>query len=395
MSLRPLSVLMIATVANAQLPPVPKENPVTAAKVVLGKMLFWDEQLSSDDTVACGSCHQPRYGGGAGRLLRHAGFDGKLRTRDDGYGATGIKEQITRRQPLAFLVSQHAPRLFWDGRAGGTFEDPLTGKVLIEEGGALESQALEPILNDTEMAHEGRTWKDVVGKLQRARPLALATNLPKDVMAALEDRGAYPQVFAAAFGDPKITPARIAFAIASYERTLVADQTPYDKFVAGDPGAITAQQINGFHAFQRAGCGKCHVPPHFTDFSFRNIGVRPPAEDRGRQEVTGRARDRGRFKVPSLRNVGLRKRFMHNGRFSRLRETFLHYRQVGQGGQGGDVDENLDPILEGGFYLEQTRAVEDFLVNALTDPRVKKETYPFDRPTLRSEQKGNRKTITR
>jgi cytochrome c peroxidase len=374
------ALLMTATVVPAQLPPVPvpKENPVTPAKAVLGKMLFWDEQLSSDNTVACGTCHQPRYGGGAHQLLRHP--------RGDGFGAAGIKTQITRRQPSSFLLAQHTPRLFWDGRASGTFKDPLTDKVLIHKGGALESQALEPILNDTEMAHEGRTWKDVASKLEKARSLALATDLPKDVTVT-----PYPRLFEAAFGDPKITPARIAFAIASYERTLVADQTPYDKFVAGDPSAITPRQVNGFHAFQRAGCGKCHTPPQFTDFSFRNIGLGPPKKDPGRQEVTGRHRDRGKFKVPSLRNVGLRVRFMHNGKFRRLRETFFHYRQIGQ----DDSEENLDPLLEGGLYLEQTRAVEDFLVNALTDPRVKNETYPFDRPTLRSEQKHKKKVITR
>ena len=116
---------------------------MTAAKAVLGKMLFWDEQLSSDNTMACGSCHQPRHGGGARRLLCHPGFDGQLRTRDDGFGATGIlragkddtpEAQITRRQSLAFFMSQHAPSLFWDGRASGTFRDPLTGKVVIQKG---------------------------------------------------------------------------------------------------------------------------------------------------------------------------------------------------------------------------------------------------------------------
>ncbi len=381
--------------APAQLPPVPvpADNPVTPAKAVLGKALFWDEQLSSDNTMACGTCHQPRYGGGAARLHRHPGLDGKLRTADDGYGAAGIRgTRITRRQPLSFLAAQHAPGLFWDGRAGGTFQDPLTRKALLAKDAALESQSLEPILNDAEMAHEGRSWKDVVSKLSQARPLALASNLPADVTAALEkhEDPRYPDLFEAAFGDRGITPARIAYAIATYERTLVADQTPYDKFLAGDPTAITLQQINGFHAFQRAGCGKCHTPPHFTDFSFRNIGLRPPAEDPGRQEVTHRPQDRGKFKVPSLRNVGLRRRLMHNGRFSQLRETFLHYRRVGR---GRGSDENLDPILEAGLYLEQTRAVEDFLVNALTDPRVREETYPFDRPTLRSERA--RKVVTR
>ena len=147
--------------------PQPKENPLTAEKAVLGKTLFWDEQLSSDDSMACGTCHRPAQGGTDPRMLRHAGKDGDLLTADDVFGSPGVpveesKERsliadllrqthkVTSRVALSNLTAQYAPDLFWDGRASGTFKDPLTGEVLIKSGGALESQSLVPIISTTE-----------------------------------------------------------------------------------------------------------------------------------------------------------------------------------------------------------------------------------------------------
>jgi len=181
-----------------------------------------------------------------------------------------------------------------------------------------------------------------------------------------------------AFGDSRITPKRIAFAIASYERTLVPNQTPYDRYIAGDRKAMTANQIRGWRAFRQSACAVCHVPPFFTDHTFRNIGVRPIAEDIGRAEVTRRRDDRGKFKVPSLRNVGLKRRFMHNGRFASLREVLDHY-----SGRGSRFTKDIDPLVARRISMGgDRRAVIDFLANALTDPRAAREAPPFDHPTL-------------
>ena len=400
-SFRPtvVALALLPTLAAAQLPPVPAppENPITAAKAVLGKALFWEEQLSSDDTMSCGTCHRPEQGGVDPRAARHPGRDARANTPDDKLGSAGVartdaqqrytiealfglEPQATRRAAPTTIGAAHAPQLFWDGRAQGRFVDPLTQQVAVAQGGALESQALGPILDAVEMAHEGRTWAQVVTKLAQARPLALATDLPPDLASALAAAPSYPDLFRAAFGDGAVTPVRIAFALATYQRTLVADRTPFDL------GTMTQRQRGGLQALQGSRCADCHRPPLFTDHTFRNIGLRPIAEDAGRQEVTNAPPDRGRFKVPTLRNVGLRPRFMHHGQLATLAAVLDHYE-----GLTPRFADNLDPIVPLIRIPPPARtALLDFLQNALTDPRAAARAFPFDRPTLRSERPGNR-----
>ncbi|MCC7140606.1 MAG: hypothetical protein IT349_00760 [Candidatus Eisenbacteria bacterium] len=380
--------------------PVPVQNPITEQKRVLGKILFFEEQLSFDNSVACGTCHQPGAGSADARSGRHPGRDAVFFTADDVLGSAGVRRadqlghyetdpifgedaQVTSRTTPGFLGTLWAPELFWDGRARQQFEDPEGGGVLIPIGGALENQALGPILNSVEMAHASGTWEQVREKLALAPPLALATDLPSDVATAIAAHPSYPALFAAAFGDPEISAARIAYAIATYERTLVPDETPWDRFIAGDNGAMTQRQVAGWNAFRAGPCATCHTPPFFSDHTFRNIGLRPIVEDNGRQAVTGQNGDRGRFKVPSLRNVGLRPRLMHNGMVIDVRDAFGFYTNPGR-----HFPENQDPIVQGGLPLPPPNVLTDivnFLENGLTDPRVAAETFPFDRPTLRSE----------
>ena len=215
----------------------------------------------------------------------------------------GFGPQATGRSaPSFFSMTAYAPDLFWDGRASSTFVDPETGTVSIANGGALESQALAPILSDVEMAREGRDWDDVRRKLEGARPMALASSLPSDMAGAVAARPDYPQLFSAAFGDPAITAQRIAFAIATYERTLIPDQTPWDRFMAGDTTALSPQQQSGWERMQEnTVCLNCHPAPEFTDHLYHNIGLRPSGEDLGRQEVTGNGADRGRFRTEPTR----------------------------------------------------------------------------------------------
>ena len=392
-------------------PPTPPENPTTDAKRVLGKLLFWEEQLSSDDTMACGTCHIPAFAGTDPRLGRHPGPDRQPMTLDDKLGSPGMlrsdasgdyvpdavfgfSPQVTFRAANAVPMSAFAPELFWDGHAGGTFTDPETATVAIQSGGALESQAVVPVLSPVEMGHEGRSWSDVTEKLRRVRPMALAKNLPPDMAQALVAHPTYPELFTAAFGTSQITAVRIAFALATYERTLIPDDTPFDRFQAGQPGAMTPNQVRGLKAFRSftSVCTVCHPEPLFTDQSFRNDGVRPWQEDPGRMNVTGSFFERGEFKVPSLRNVGLKRSFMHNGgvvaaNMTSVRDVIDFYRETNGHTQ---FPENRDPELsilnipEGGVG-----PLVDFLENALTDPRAALETFPFDRPTLFSEGAPN------
>jgi cytochrome c peroxidase len=404
--------LGVACPARADLPPVPvpAENPITEPKRVLGKILFWDEQLSTSNVVSCGTCHVPGRAGADPRIARNPGRDGLINTPDDVLGSPGIIRsnaandyerdavfgllpQITGRAANSPINSGYAPELFWDGRARSTFVDPQTGEVAIAAGGALESQAVAPILNNVEMAHAGLNWDGVCVRLASVRPLELATNIPPDVAAVLAERPSYAELFRRAFGDGEITARRVAFAIATYQRTLISDQAPWDRFIAGQTNALTPQQAQGWQLFQGAArCNDCHTAPHFTDFSFRNIGLRPIEEDRGRQDVTGLAGDRGRFKVPSLRNAGLKRTYMHNGQFQSIQQVMGFYAR----GPGAppQFPDNRDPLMTQIVLPPQDAAlIDDFIRNGLTDPRVAAEQFPFDRPVLYSERPANQAVL--
>lgn len=378
--------------------PVPVGNPLTPAKAILGKALFWEEQLSSDDTIACGSCHLPEFGGSDPRAMvaasAHPGFDGAFGTADDIAGSPGVamqdcdgayfddalfgsEVQNTNRRSQSVIMAAYSPRLFWDGRATPQFLDPETGTTALPGAGGLESQAVGPIVSSVEMACQDRTWSAVTEKLATATPLAFAESLTPDLQAALTVSPTYPELFEAAFGSPDITARRIAFAIASYERTLIADETLFDAFIQSGPTVLTPQQNQGLLLFGQ-NCAGCHSGALTSDNQFHNIGVRPSFEDPGRQAVTGNPADAGRFKTPSLRNVALRAPYFHNGGKATLAEVIDHY------DQGGEFSDNLDPAVQPlGLSPGQKNALEAFLSEVLTDPRVEQGLPPFDRPQLR------------
>ncbi|HRJ49957.1 MAG TPA: cytochrome c peroxidase, partial [Phycisphaerales bacterium] len=403
--------LAAAYAAFAALPPVPvpPENPLTEEKRVLGKVLFFDEQLSSTNTVSCATCHVMNRAGADPRNGSHPGPDGLPGTPDDKRGSPGIfrsnvfsdfirdqvfntQVQVTSRSANSPINAAYAPTLFWDGRASGQFRDPVSGQVIIPAGGALESQAAGPPVNGVEMAHDDIDWSQVTSKLSGVRPLDLATNHPPDVAQALAGGVTYPELFRRAFGDTEITAARISMAIATYQRTLIADQTPWDAFIAGNNNAMTQAQRDGWQAFQASNCALCHIPPLFTGNGFRNIGLRPPPEDRGLQETTGQFADRGKFKVPGLRNVGQKTSFMHTGMLPTLTEVIRFYARAP--GAPPQFPDNQDPIMQQVNVPPQAAPlIEDFLRNGLLDPRVRDRLFPFDAPTLASERPEHRTTI--
>ena len=160
----------------------PPENPYSWEKAILGKILFWEEQLSSDDTVACGTCHRAGAGGSDPRAGSSPTFPSAL---GGIHGAHGIRAcaigedgevvytgsdgggqvQVTKRKPPSYLDAMFAAALFWDGRAAGAFTDPDTEEVAIATGGALESQVVGPPVSPVEMACQDRTWPDIHAKL--------------------------------------------------------------------------------------------------------------------------------------------------------------------------------------------------------------------------------------
>jgi cytochrome c peroxidase len=343
--------------------------------------------------MACGTCHNPIYGSSDGlsahgNLGTHPGLDGAFGTPDDARGSPGVvrnrvdgsyepssffhfEPQVTRRKaPSAVNAAFFDEALLWDGRAGGSFEDPVTGAVLLPSHAALESQAVQPLLDVVEMGSIGGDWPHVVARLAASTPLARATDIPADLAGFVTGKS-YPQLFEQAFGTPDVTPARIARAIATYERTLVSDQSPFDL------GTLTGLQLAGKVLFEtKANCAKCHPAPLFSDRTFHNTGVRPIAEDIGLQEVTQDPADAGKFKTASLRNAEKRPRLFHNGGRQNLKEVVEFY------DHGGDFSENLDPLIQPlGLTAAEKKALLAFL-EGLTDPRVNAQVPPFDRPEL-------------
>ncbi len=385
-------------------PNAPAGNAVTATKASLGKTLFWDEQLSSTLTVSCGTCHHPAEGGSDPRTVigenrsKNPGFDNQFNTPDDVFGSPGVPqnnldgtyslnpnfgfgEQVTGRKAPSYLNAGYATGgLFWDGRAANIFRDPITNAVVLNDTASLESQILGPPVNSGEMGHGNRNWTQVAAQIQTARPLALATNVPPSLSTWINGR-TYPQLFQEAFGTPEVTPARIATAIATHERTLFSDQAPIDKW-ASEIEPLTAQEDRGREVYLQAQCNACHGGEVLSDNNFHNIGVRPANEDVGRAAVTGSTDDNARFKTPTLRNVELRAPYMHNGRFATLEEVVEFYNR------GGDFDAlNIDRDLIRPLDLtaQQKADLVAFMKRPMTDPRVAAELPPFDRPTLYSE----------
>jgi cytochrome c peroxidase len=385
-----------------QPPPAPAGNPVTATKAYLGKALFWDEQLSSTKTVSCGTCHFANKGGSDPRSARnnpnsiHPGPDNSFNTADDIIGSPGVplkqadgtysfsalfgfRSQVTGRKSVSFVDSAYPNLLFWDGRATGTFRDPVTNAIILNAGGALESQAAGPPLSDVEMAHGGRDWTQTAAQIAAAKPLALATNIPTALDTWLGGRS-YPELFNEAFGTPDVTPARIIMALATYERTLYSDRAPIDQVNAGI-ATLTAAEQRGRGVFNNNQCSVCHVGNLFTDNQFHYTGVRPQNDDTGRFQVTGSNNNRGQFRTPNLRNIELRAPFFHNGGMQTLADVVAFYNR------GGDFNAANKPatVRPRGLNAQQQSDLVAFMSRPLTDPRVANQLPPFDRPTLYTE----------
>ena len=213
-----------------------------------------------------------------------------------------------------------------------------------------------------------------------SKPLALTPTVPPALAAWINGRS-YPELFEEAFGSPDVTPARIALAIATFERSLYSDRTPFDLEVGGI-AQLTPEEQRGRGVFNASSCNVCHTGSIFTDNSFRYIGVRPPNDDTGRFQVTGNNNDRGAFRVPSLRNVELRQSFFHNGRFTSLEEVVDFYNRGGDFNAPNKPNNLIRPL---GLNPNQRADLVAFLKRPLTDPRVAAESERFDRPLLYME----------
>jgi len=275
--------------------PWPEDNPYSPARAELGKILFFDGRLSSNGIVSCAFCHDPKHAF-SGSTAFSKGVDGKP-------GPRHTPTLINR----AWGKSQ-----FWDGRVP-----------------TLESQVIVPATNPDEM---GMTVDRVVQTVQGIK--------------------GYAPLFAAAFGDRTINFDRIAKAIATFERTIMSGNSPYDRYLAGDKSALTKEQKEGLDFFNRKGeCAECHSGPNFTTEKFANLGIGMDLlnPDPGRETVTKGRGDFGKFKIPTLRDLAHRGPYMHDGRFRTLGEVLDLY------AKGGLPNPRLDTRLTPFYLDEQTK----------------------------------------
>lgn len=297
---------------------IPPDNPLTTDKVELGKQLYFDKRLSSDNTVSCASCHDPNKG-----------------WSNDAAFATGVDGQMGGRSAPTIINSAYFPLQFWDGRAKG-----------------LEGQALGPIANPIEM------------------------NLPIDkAVEKLNAIPGYKKQFRKVF-KTEVTADGIAKAIASFERTVLSGDAPYDRFKAGDESALSPAAKRGMDLFfNKAKCSACHKGHSFTDLAFHNLGVgyEKDSPDLGRFAVTKLEGDKGRFKTPPLRDIHTSAPYMHDGSQKSLKEVVEFYNKGGV--KNAQLDEEMKPLQ----LTEQE--VEDLVV--FMKEGLKSAKYPHvDPPEL-------------
>ncbi len=273
-------------------------DPVAAAKVALGKRLFTDTRLSADEWLACSTCHDPAHGFSEGRAI-----------------SVGVFGRRGKRHTPTLLGRGLGDSQFWDGRAA-----------------TLEDQVLQPILDPDEM---GMTIDMALKRLNQ---------------------------------DPAyrgLTRESLADALASYVRTIRSENSNFDLFVARWPGVFTDLEIQGFQLFRgKARCNLCHSGDQFTDESFHNTGVawrEGALQDEGRAAVTGQSYQRGAFKTPTLREIGRRGPYMHDGSILTLEDVIDYYDRGGN--RNPYLDEKLMPL-----HLTQAekKALLAFLRTGLT-----------------------------
>jgi cytochrome c peroxidase len=324
-------------------PLVPRDNPMSADKVRLGRRLFYDRRLSLNQTQSCGSCHLPSKGFADGLTVA--------------LGSTG---QHTPRNAMGLTNVGYMSALTWANPTQLT----------------LERQALIPMfgIDPPELGLSGQE---------------------QELLRRLREDPWYTRMFRVAFSGESepINVTNVTRAIASFERTLLSYNAPYDRFIRGDRGAMSESAQRGLELFnsERLECYHCHAGFNFSDSTntatsaprdaaFHNNGLfniggtgAYPAPNRGVFEVSNRAEDMGRFRVPSLRNVEMTAPYMHDGSLATLEAVIDHYaaggRNIAEGPNAGDGRASpLKSDLVRGFTLTPTER-EDVLafLRALTD----------------------------
>lgn len=320
---------------------IPADNPMTKEGVYLGRLLFYEPKLSAGNKISCATCHQQQ----------RAFTDGKQ-------FSTGADGTLTRRNSMSLTNLLWVRNLFWDGRVTD-----------------LEAQAVVPLTDPHEMGQ------------------------PLEVSASkLQTVSMYPPLFKKAFGSVNITSDRILKALAQFERTLISADSRYDRYLRNEYQP-TVEELNGLTLFMTspspeknirgANCTHCHGMPKTFSELFHNNGLDSIPKDDGRKDLTRLDIDRGRFRVPTLRNIALTSPYMHDGRFNTLQQVVDHYSDhVRQ-------SETLSPFIaevsneKDGKQLSLTEKEKYDLIsflNMLTDPAFVQNPAFSDPHRQRSNQ---------
>lgn len=284
----------------------PEGNEPTELRVLLGRHLFYDNRLSIDNTVNCGTCH----------VLSAAFTDGRKTSE-------GILKRIGKRNAPTLANVAWSPRFMMEGGVP-----------------TLEAQALAPLHDTMEM---GGDMMVAVAKLNRDEELR--------------------RLARAAYGRDSIDPFVITRSLAAFQRTFISADSPYDRYINGKKDELTEAQVRGMDLFNstKTMCFSCHSGNNFTDYAFYNIGLYEEYADEGRQRLTGEDRDNSRFKTPTLRNIELTTPYMHDGSVSSLEEVITLYNA------GGKRHRNKDARITPLHLTEQEQADLLAFMKALTD----------------------------
>lgn len=295
-----------------------ESNPLTPEGVELGKTLFYDAILSSDNTVSCGSCHQ-----------QSAGF-----TQHGHAFSHGVNDFLTKRNSMPLHNLAWSNSFGWDG---GVHD--------------LDLFAISPITNPVEM---NESVANVLEKLRKSKT--------------------YPTLFKSAFGSEEVNTERFLKALAQFMLTMVSANSKYDKYMRYEGVELNQEELAGLEIFKKK-CASCHSGELFTDFSFRNNGLLPKKEDFGRFDVNQTEADKYKFKVPSLRNLSYTAPYMHDGRFETLTQVLDHYASAVENSQ------YLDPLLNQNGKLgislmpDEKQKIVSFLKTLDDEDFVKKPAF--------------------
>jgi cytochrome c peroxidase len=348
------SLSTVAAAAPADLPEPPRDsdfyfNGAPDADVVeLGRLLFFDKVLSGNLNISCATCHHALTDTGDGLSLPVGeGGSGLGVTRNTGFGADAIPERVPRNAPPIFnLGAKEFQRMFHDGRVTtdrtqpSGFFSPAGDDLPFGLDNVLAVQAMFPVTSGAEMA--GQPGENPIADAAAAGDLAGPDGVWAQLAERLRGIDEYAKRFMLAFdlrSRDDITFVHAANAIAAFEAvTWRADNSPFDRYLRGDKGAISKNQKRGMKVFydsKLGNCASCHGGPFQTDHSFHAIALPQIGpgkgdgvtghEDFGREQVTGNARDRHHFRVPTLRNVALTAPYGHSGAFDTLEGIVRHH----------------------------------------------------------------------